>query len=92
MFYLLEALKEIKDTYFSGCDEDGYEPSCGLQNISDGTMLTIGHIFAASIANGGQGPSFLSPWLYKYIVGGEFELPLQLESGKFHLLYKQVIK
>ena len=32
--------------------------------------MTIGHLFAASIVNGGPGPGFLAPWVYHYIIDG----------------------
>ena len=39
-------------------------------SVADGTMDAIGHIFAASICNGGVAPSFLAPWVYKFMIGG----------------------
>ena len=32
--------------------------------------MAIGHLFAASIVNGGPGPGFLAPWVYHYIIDG----------------------
>lgn len=33
-------------------------------------MKSIGHLFAASIVNGGPAPAFFAPWIYEYIVSG----------------------
>ena len=38
--------------------------------VADGQAKSIGHLFAASIINGGPGPGFLSPWVYWYLVNG----------------------
>ena len=47
-------------TFFVGNNDDGYEPSGGIVTIADGTMNSIGHLFAASIINGGSAPAFLA--------------------------------
>ena len=70
MYKLLEAIKEVKNRFFTGDEESGYEPFCGLVSVADGTIRAIGHLFAASICNGGPGPGFLAPWVYNYIIGG----------------------
>ena len=57
-------------TFFVGNDDDGYEPSGGILAIADGTMNSIGHLFAASIINGGPAPAFLASWVYEYISNG----------------------
>ena len=54
-------------TFFVGNNDDGYEPSGGIVTIADGTMNSIGHLFAASIINGGPAPAFLASWVYEYI-------------------------
>ncbi|XP_047143016.2 uncharacterized protein LOC124817223 [Hydra vulgaris] len=56
-----EALKSIKIRFFTGDDLVGYVPSCGILSVADGTVKTIGHLFAASMVNGGPAPFFLSP-------------------------------
>ena len=66
----LEALKSIKLKYFVGNNSSRFEPSCGILSVADGTMKSIGHLFAASIVNGGPAPAFLAPWVYEYIVKG----------------------
>jgi len=86
----LEALNQVQSTYFVNT-ADGYEPSCGLLSVTDGTLESIGHLFAASVVNGGQGPNFLSSWVYNFIVGNaEFLLPTDL-TGIYSSLYKQVL-
>ena len=57
-------------TFFVGNNDDGYEPSGGIVTIADGTMNSIGHLFAASIINGGPAPAFLASWVYEYISNG----------------------
>ena len=57
-------------TFFVGNNDDGYEPSGGIVTIADGTMNSIGHLFAASIINGGPAPDFLASWVYEYISNG----------------------
>ena len=51
-------------TFFVGTHDDGYEPSEGVLTITDGTMNSIGHLFAASIINGGPAPAFLGSSVY----------------------------
>ena len=63
-------MKSIKHKYFVGDDDSGFEPLSGILSITDGTMKSIGHLFAASIVNGGPAPAFLAPWVYEYIVAG----------------------
>ena len=41
-----------------------------LVSVTDGTARSIGHMFAASLCQGGPSPSFLAPWVYYYLVGG----------------------
>ena len=67
---LIEAINTIKEQYFKGDECSGYEPFCGTLSVADGTVKFMGHLFAASIVNGGPAPSFLSPWIYEFIVGG----------------------
>ena len=38
--------------------------------LPTGTIRAIGHLFAASICNGGPDAGFLAPWVYNYIIGG----------------------
>ena len=54
--------------YFTGAEEN-MEPVNSLHAVADGTMKSIGHLFAASICNYGPAPNFLS-WIFSYIVGG----------------------
>lgn len=86
--------------YFIG-EENNMEPICSLHAVADGTMRTIGHLFAASICNYGPAPNFLSTWIFDYIVGGVDkvlqDLPTHLdnlnnEDGHRHLfeIYNQV--
>lgn len=48
-----ECFKEIKDQYFSGSDEQGYEPFLGTVSIASGTAFNIGHLMAASLVHNG---------------------------------------
>ena len=90
----LEALDEIKTKYFTGNEDSGYEPFCGLFSVTDGTMRSIGHLIGSSICNGGPGPGFFAPWLFSYVVGGfKAALPLRpatVPGSKFTDLYAKV--
>ena len=57
-------------TFFVGNNNGGYEPSGGILTIKDDTMNLIGHLFAASIINGGPALAFLASWVYEYISNG----------------------
>ena len=70
LLFCLEALEYVKKTYFIENNETGFEPFCGLVSVTDGSLMAIGHLFAASIVNGGSGPGFLAPWVYHYIIDG----------------------
>lgn len=91
----LDALKDIKDQFFyqdgDGC---GFEPSCGLVSIADGTYFCIGQLLAASVCNGGPPPAFLAPWVYDYLIDGMAEcvkfLPNAISSS-WSDIYKKVI-
>ena len=58
----------LKKTHFIENNEIGFEPFCGLVSVMDGNLITIEHLFAAIIVNGG--PCFLDPWVYHYIIDG----------------------
>ena len=66
----LKALEYVKKTHFIENNEIGFEPFCGLVSVTDGSLMAIGHLFAASIVNGSPGPGFLAPWVYHYIIDG----------------------
>ena len=70
LLFCLEALEYVKKTHFIENNEIGFEPFCGLVSVTDGSLMAIGHLFAASIVNGGPGPCFLAPWVYHYIIDG----------------------
>ncbi|KAK3724043.1 hypothetical protein QZH41_000911, partial [Actinostola sp. cb2023] len=94
--FYTEALSEVKSQFFSGTDATGYIPSCGIVSIADGMLHAIGHLFAASLCNGGPGPGFLAPWVYNYIIGGMgkviYDLPSDLPTGSvFHSIYKKLM-
>ena len=96
IFILAEAIKEIKSCYFVGTDDRGYEPCCGTISVADGTVMSIGHLFAASICNGGAAPCFLSQWLHIYIAYGLQKvltcLPSTLPAGScYSEIYGEVI-
>ena len=95
-FTLSESLEEIKSQFFNGNDSDGFEPKCGTVSVADGTAYGIGHLFAASICQGGPGPGFLAPWIYKYITQGLQavlnDLPATISSGSTYCdVYKEVV-
>ena len=54
-------------TFFLGNDDDGYEPSGAILTIADVNTNSIGHLFAASVTNGGPAPAFLASLVYEYI-------------------------
>lgn len=60
----------MKSAYFTGDETNGYEPYCGILSVMDGTARAMGHLFSASILNGGPGLAFLAPWVFEFIVGG----------------------
>ena len=70
--------------YFKAVDErtplSGFEPAVGYMAVSDGTMVSIGHLFVSSIVCSGPAPNFLSPWVYEYMVGGIEKTVLLAES------------
>ena len=66
----LEVLEHVKKTHFIENNEIGFEPFCGLVSVTDGSLMAVGHLFAASIVNGGAGACFFAPWVYHYIIGG----------------------
>ncbi len=70
IFILAGVIKEVKLCYLDGNDDMGYEPCCGTICVPNGTVMSIGHLFAASICNGGAAPCFLPQWLYIYISKG----------------------
>jgi len=90
---LLEALKDIK-AYFKG-PENAMEPSTSTHAVADGTIKSIGHLFAATICNYGPAPNFLVDWVFNYILGGSDRvlqhLPKQIEnSSKLGIVYNEV--
>lgn len=87
----------MKDTksYFKG-EDDLLEPSTSVHAVVDGSIKSIGHLYAASICNFGPAPNFLAPWVYNFIVGGIDEvlkeLPSKLsDSSNLEIFYNQVI-
>ena len=82
-------------TFFVGNNDDGYEPSAGILTIADGTMNSIGHLFAASIINGGPAPAFLAFWVYEY-VSNEIKsvlksIPKMDDTSSLGNMYQKVI-
>ena len=71
---------EVNSCYFVGTDYMGYEPICGTLSVANGTVMSIGHLFAASVFNGGAAPFFPSHWLYTYISSGLQSVPTCLHS------------
>ena len=71
MIFVLEVIEEIKERYFIVAnEEEGREPSLDLVSVTNGTVRSIGQLFAASLCQGGPVPSFLGPWVYYYLIGG----------------------
>ena len=93
-FSFSEALQEIKHQYFTGNDETGFQPSFGITSVTDGTEFSVGHLFAATVYNGGPAPNIFFSWIYNYILGGinrlTEEVPQELRGLIFEDLYKQV--
>ena len=48
------------------------EPVCSINYVADGTMNSVGHLFAASLCN------FSREWVYDFIIGGSNELHKKL--------------
>ena len=94
VFSFSEALQEIKHQYFTGNDETGFEPSFGITSVTDGAAFSVGHLFAATVYNGGPAPNIFSSWIYNYIIGGmnllKEEAPQELSGSIFEDLYKKV--
>jgi len=80
-FFFIECFEEIKSQFFTGSDDEGYEPFCGMVSVANGTAFAIGQLFAASFVHSGPGPGFLVPWVYAFIVGGIQEVVKNLPSG-----------
>ena len=79
----LEAIEEIKEQCFTGVnEEEDRERSLGLISVTDGTVPSIGQLFAASICQGGPGSSFLAPRVYNYLVGGVETILLYYRNQK----------
>ena len=70
MFSVSEALQEIKHQYFTGNDGTVFEPFFGITSVTDGTAFSVGHLFTATVYNGGPAPNIFCSWIYNYIVGG----------------------
>ena len=61
----------------------------GITSVTDGTAFSVGHLFAATVYNGGPAPNIFSSWIYNYIIGG-MNLPQELSGSIFEDLYKKV--
>jgi len=68
--FSLESIKSVKEKFFAGNAKEGYEPYFGIVSVADGTAKAVGHLFAASIVNGGPAPGFISPWIFEFMVNG----------------------
>ena len=86
----------MKDKYFQG-ENEKLEPRKSLFAATDGSMRSIGHLFAASIFHNGPTPNFLAEWVYEYIVAGVEGavkyLPqiLDQDGNEFAEMYNRVI-
>ena len=94
MFSFSEALQEIKHQYFTRNDETGFEPCFGVASVTDWTAFSVGHLFAATVYNGGLAPNIFYSWIYNYIIGGMNHLKKEVPQGLLWSiiedLYKQV--
>ena len=74
--------------------QDWFEPSFGIMSVTDGTAFSVGHLFAATVYNGGPAPNIFSSWICNYIIDGmnllKEEVPQELSGSIFEDLYKQV--
>ena len=85
----------MKEQYFIGDEDNGFEPCCGILSVADGSIRSIGQLIAASICNGGPGPGFIAPWVFDLITGGIqtvlTSLPSELVAGSVNCkLFKEV--
>ena len=64
--------------------------------MTDGTARSIGQCFAASLCQGGPGPSFFVPWVYYCLVDGVETMLLYYKNlkisptSKLYTFYSQV--
>ena len=63
VFFIIEALKEIKHQLFSGNDNTGYEPAFGTDSVAERTAFSVEHLFAANACNGGPALNIFPPWI-----------------------------
>ena len=45
------------------------EPVPSTYYVADGTMKSVGHLFAALLCNFSSIPNFLCEWVYDFIIG-----------------------
>ena len=82
-------------TFFVGNDDDGYEPFEGILTVADGTINSIGNLFAASIINGVPTPAFLDSCVYEYVSNGIKSAlksaPKMGDTSSLEKMYQRVI-
>ena len=82
-------------TFFVGNDDDGYEPFEGILTVADGTINSIGNLFAASIINGVPTPAFLDSYVYEYVSNGIKSAlksaPKMGDTSSLEKMYQRVI-
>ena len=66
LLFYLEAWEYVRKTHF--IENNEIEPFYGLVSVTDRSLMAIGHLFAASIVNGGPESCFLAPWVYHYTI------------------------
>ncbi|XP_035986774.1 uncharacterized protein LOC105924050 isoform X1 [Fundulus heteroclitus] len=70
--FFTEMIRGIEMRLFDGDGEKGKTPKYSLCDYKEDHFKTCGEIFAASIAQGGAAPNFISRWCYQYLCHGEF--------------------
>ena len=95
LIFIIEALKKIKHQFFHGNNSTGYQSASGTVSVADRTAFSVGHLFAASVCNGGPSPNIFASWILRYITGGANslmqELSAELSGFIFDSLYKEVM-
>jgi hypothetical protein len=90
-------MTQAKDELFVQESCGGYVPNKSIMFVSQGLFALAGQLFASSICQGGPAPSFLTTWVYQYMVHGSEAIPLLNESSldgsdsKYTELFKKVL-
>ena len=61
LIFIIEAFNGVKHQFFSGNENTGSEPASVTVSVADTTAFRVGHLFAASVCNGGPALNIFSP-------------------------------